>query len=1107
MKKTYLLSICLFTIVPIISLWSKEKDTHYNKTTATDSSHITVLDINNFVTKIRNDGFFTKDNIFYYCEENGLFPKEWIDTWDWPAIVYTEGFIWGGRINEGHNSRIKVGGTAYHCGLTPGAILGIRTGLSENHNTADLHVWRVRRDWQLADFTDESKESQNLLPEEIRAQYAYDWQHWPAERGAPFEDINDNGQYEPEIDIPGIPGADQTLWLVANDLDRLYTLNLYGSEPLGLEVQTTLWAYQRPLGDPFGDITFRRLRIIYKGTAQTENDAIIKDMYLSQWSDPDVVYQWDYAGTDSVLGLAYAYDFGHNRHGMSVGYIQLQGPIIPEPDSTAIFNFENKSGYQNLPVTSTLILSGHDSAPNRDPPEGIYTGSVEWYNLLRGLRPVGLPWVNPETSQTTRYPYSGDPSEGTGWVDIDPDGNMEDRRIGINSGPFTLALGDTQEIITAVIGDNFSLSKRGEIPGRSVNFLKSKAKAIQSFLWDKVAIHLSTDSIKENKFVRVGQEISLSARTLLFDKNDSIIDLVWSITGRPNGSSAEMHSLSGELNAFTPDHEGVYRIQVSIVTSLGYIASHFIEIAATANQPPEIVLNLSSRNITFGDSILLDASQTKDPEQNNLEYYFDANGITGIQNPSNPRRWMKPISAGYIPVNLTIDDGYFQYVSSDTVFVKPKLENIKIRYTYQDTALLENSRLQYLQYFFCGDTLLVCNQETGNGGVFAYKIKSGAILPEAELEIEGAYKILKIKNKFLFLQMQDSENRLPGTLAVYSIGQNWHLEPVLEKYIPDEKQIWHSFFIDDELYINNWGSGQYKIDIIPNPAEPVIEAYNADGPRIKYKINEDYLYATQNYEHYAADRNTLQAVKKINLPDQQIHYLRDISDGLMFFTIRDDHYEYTSLVIYDITDISNPITLSSIELDKSREENWWWLPNAITSADYLNDNILAIYPNGGIIFYNISDPTQPRRVGAFYAGITGSSSGDVKISEVNNNYYIHGRRTYWKSSPYTGISSVDLGFTFRDNIYQIGQGYQLFQNYPNPFNSTTRISFYLPESENVKIDVYNILGQHVETVLNQSMTKGAHEIYFIPKLYASGLYFYRIEAGNFTAVKKMIYLR
>jgi hypothetical protein len=123
---------------------------------------------------------------------------------------------------------------------------------------------------------------------------------------------------------------------------------------------------------------------------------------------------------------------------------------------------------------------------------------------LQGLRPIGLPWINPVNDQVTRYPFSGDPVEGSGWINFDADGNRKDRRIGINTGPFTMALGDTQEIITALIGDNFALRQTGTGPGRSVQFLKNKAKAIKPFFNNKVAVHLIADTLAFHDLVCVG---------------------------------------------------------------------------------------------------------------------------------------------------------------------------------------------------------------------------------------------------------------------------------------------------------------------------------------------------------------------------------------------------------------------------------------------------------------------------------------------------------------------------------------------------------------------------------------------------------------------------
>lgn len=87
------------------------------------------------------------------------------------------------------------------------------------------------------------------------------------------------------------------------------------------------------------------------------------------------------------------------------------------------------------------------------------------------------------------------------------------------------------------------------------------------------------------------------------------------------------------------------------------------------------------------------------------------------------------------------------------------------------------------------------------------------------------------------------------------------------------------------------------------------------------------------------------------------------------------------------------------------------------------------------------------------------------------------------------------------------QEFRLMQNYPNPFNPSTSIEFSLPKAENVTIEVYNTLGQGVETLLDKNMQAGNHEVEFNAQNLSSGIYFYRIEAGKFQDVKKMILIK
>jgi len=83
----------------------------------------------------------------------------------------------------------------------------------------------------------------------------------------------------------------------------------------------------------------------------------------------------------------------------------------------------------------------------------------------------------------------------------------------------------------------------------------------------------------------------------------------------------------------------------------------------------------------------------------------------------------------------------------------------------------------------------------------------------------------------------------------------------------------------------------------------------------------------------------------------------------------------------------------------------------------------------------------------------------------------------------------------------------LSQNYPNPFNPATTIRYGLPQRSNVTLTVFNALGQRVATLVNETEDAGYHEVQFNGAAMASGVYFYRIQAGNFAATKQLVVLR
>jgi plastocyanin len=91
-----------------------------------------------------------------------------------------------------------------------------------------------------------------------------------------------------------------------------------------------------------------------------------------------------------------------------------------------------------------------------------------------------------------------------------------------------------------------------------------------------------------------------------------------------------------------------------------------------------------------------------------------------------------------------------------------------------------------------------------------------------------------------------------------------------------------------------------------------------------------------------------------------------------------------------------------------------------------------------------------------------------------------------------------------DQLPSIPNQIELSQNYPNPFNAKTSIEYAIPFDSHVKIVVYNLLGQSIETLVNRDQTAGYHQVLWDAADAPTGVYFYRIEAAEFTVTRKML---
>ncbi len=86
---------------------------------------------------------------------------------------------------------------------------------------------------------------------------------------------------------------------------------------------------------------------------------------------------------------------------------------------------------------------------------------------------------------------------------------------------------------------------------------------------------------------------------------------------------------------------------------------------------------------------------------------------------------------------------------------------------------------------------------------------------------------------------------------------------------------------------------------------------------------------------------------------------------------------------------------------------------------------------------------------------------------------------------------------------EVVEGFELEQNYPNPFNPTTQIDFTIPHQSDVQLTVYNMLGQQVDVLVDESLSAGTHSVTFDAANLPSGNYIYRLEAGDFSQTQHM----
>jgi len=192
-------------------------------------------------------------------------------------------------------------------------------------------------------------------------------------------------------------------------------------------------------------------------------------------------------------------------------------------------------------------------------------------------------------------------------------------------------------------------------------------------------------------------------------------------------------------------------------------------------------------------------------------------------------------------------------------------------------------------------------------------------------------------------------------------------------------------------------------------------------------------------------------------------------------------------------------------------------------------------PNGGLSYY-VNQPVNitwdaPDGVNVdhydLYYTLDGGATWEPMVSGLTNYHYewtvplvsteqAKVRVFAWDNQGVVGFDSSDEFFTITNDLTAVDDvvplSYGLRSAYPNPFNPKTTIAFDLPHAGMTKMMIYDVRGRLVKTLVNENMPQGSHEVTWFGKddsgrQVASGVYYYRIQSGTFTAVKAMTLLK
>ncbi|MBK8983244.1 MAG: choice-of-anchor B family protein [Ignavibacteria bacterium] len=308
----------------------------------------------------------------------------------------------------------------------------------------------------------------------------------------------------------------------------------------------------------------------------------------------------------------------------------------------------------------------------------------------------------------------------------------------------------------------------------------------------------------------------------------------------------------------------------------------------------------------------------------------------------------------------------------------------------------------------------------------------------------------------------------------------------------------------------NAANGLTIIDIT-DPENPVKRGEYLRGFVHDCYVKNDTVYAavTGINKFVILDAGNKDSITEIaemnNLPGYSLPHSCWLSDNGKYLITADESRGPPGIIaIWNIEDLTN------IELVTTYRP-----PGDLTSIahnPFVKSDVLYIsHHTAGLRLLDLRNPNNPVEF-AFHDTYPNSNAGIIAGNWSCYPFFNSGKII--SSDMQTGlyVHRIIHDPTFIENLNTEVQSFFLHQNYPNPFNPVTKIKYEIPRGErsrtqDVKLVVFDVLGKEVMTLVNEALSQGNYEVDFDGSSFANGVYFYKLETGNFSETKRMILLK